>query len=95
MTIAAPVQRIARREHGVKEELRLRGDGNPQEGHVEAFTAAGEVGQRVDDLAQHLGDDETCNREIVAAQMQDGTAEKGRRRAARPAEPQARTIGTP
>ena len=32
----------------------------------------------VDDLAQHLGDDQACDREIVAAQMQDRAAEQGR-----------------
>ena len=65
------------REHGIEEELRLRRDGDPQERQIEAFAPAGEVGQRVDDLAQHFGDDETRNCEVVAAQVQDRTTKQG------------------
>ena len=78
MTIAAAVQTSASSQHGVEEELCLRRHRDAQDRQIEAFAAAGEIGHAVDDLAQHLGDDQAGDREIMPAQMQDRAAEEGR-----------------
>ena len=67
-------------QHGVEKELRLRRHRDAQDRQIEAFAAAGEIGHAVDDLAQHLGDDQARDREIMPAQMQDRAAEEGRER---------------
>jgi hypothetical protein len=75
------------REHGVEEQHGFEADREPQDREVEAHAAAREGLVRIDQLAQHLGHDQAGDREIVAAQMQDGGPERQgegeRRRAGR------------
>ena len=65
-------------EHGVVEQPRLIGHVQRQHRQVQSHSAAGQIGRRVGDLAQHLGDHQARNGEVMAAQMQDGAAERGR-----------------
>jgi len=61
--------------HFQKEELRLCGYRQLQDRQVEPHAAASQVRRGVDDLAQHFRNDQACDREIVAAQMQDRPAD--------------------
>ena len=66
-------------EHGVVEKPRLAGHVHAQHRQVQSHAAAGQIGRRIGDLAQHLGHHQARDREIVPAQMQDRTTEQGRK----------------
>ena len=69
------VSRERQDRHSEKEEMCLHSATTHDQWEVHAHAAAGKRGPAVGDLPQHIGDDQTADRKVVPAQLQNNDAE--------------------